>query len=306
MEKLIRGLDNNLDFKHHTRHPPTKEFIDINLDNNLIPTITKPKRITRTSSNLIDNIIVGKQFHDYEANIEISDISHHLPLILKSYQPELYKKQPLTITTRAINEQKCEAINTKLQNIDWDIELNSKSANEAYTSFHTKMQEILNAETPIKAIKVKPSKVLKEVWMSPGLLRSIKKQKQLYKKTLNKNTSVRDQIRYKEYRNKLNQILRRTKEEYYKNKCSEYKRNTAKLWKMINKITKNMNNKSSAIEYLKIDNLDIYDTKLITEEFAKHFSSVGSNYANRITKTTYHLHRIPKKYTQLYEPNKQD
>ena len=182
LEKLIRGLDNNLDFKHHTRHPPTKEFIDINLDNNLIPTITKPQRITRTSSNLIDNIIVGKQFHDYEANIEISDISHHLPLILKSYQPELYKKQPLTITTRAINEQKCEAINTKLQNIDWDIELNSKSANEAYTSFHTKMQEILNTETPIKAIKVKPSKVLKEVWMSPGLLRSIKKQKQLYKK----------------------------------------------------------------------------------------------------------------------------
>ena len=90
------------------------------------------------------------------------------------------------------------------------------------------MQEILNTETPIKTIKVKPSKVLKEPWMSPGLLRSIKKQKQLYKKTLNKNASVRDQIRYKEYRN---QILRRTKEEYYKNNCTEYKRNTAKLWK---------------------------------------------------------------------------
>ena len=45
-----------------------------------------------------------------------------------------------------------------------------------------------------------------------------------------------------------------------------------------------MNDKSSAIEYLKIDNLDIYDTKLKTEEFAKHFSSVRSNYANRITK----------------------
>ena len=214
------------------------------------------------------------------------------------------KKQPLTITTRAINEQKCEAINTKLQNIDWDIELNSKSANEAYTCFHTKMQEILNTETPIKTIKVKPSKVLKEVWMSPGLLRSIKKQKQLYKKTLNKNTSVRDQIRYKKYRNKLNQILRRTKEEYYKNKCSEYKRNTAKLWKMINKITQNMNDKSSAIEYLKIDNLDIYDTKLITEEFAKHFSSVGSNYANRITKPhatfTEYLRNIPNNPKSIF------
>ena len=68
---------------------------------------------------------------------------------------------------------------------------------------------------------------------------------------------------------------------------------------MINKITHNMNDRSSAIEYLKIDNLDIYDTKLITEEFAKHFSSVGSNYANRITKphTTFteYLRNIPNK-----------
>ena len=108
LDKLIIGLDHNLDLKHHTRHPPTKEFIDINLDNNLMPTITKPTRITRTSATLIDNIIVGKQFYDYEANIGISDISDHLPLILKSYQPKLYKKQPLTITTRAINDQKCE------------------------------------------------------------------------------------------------------------------------------------------------------------------------------------------------------
>ena len=132
------------------------------------------------------------KFHDYEANIGISEISDHLPLILKSYQPKLHKKQPLTITTRAINEEKCEAINTRLQNIDWNNELNSKSANEAYTCFHTKMQEILNTETPIKTIKVKPSKVLKEPWISPGLLRNIKRQKQLYKKALNKNASVRD------------------------------------------------------------------------------------------------------------------
>ena len=214
------------------------------------------------------------------------------------------KKQPLTITTRAINEEKCGAINTRLLNIDWDNELHSKSANEAYTCFHTKMQEILNTETPIKTIKIKSSKVLKEPWMSPGLLRSIKKQKQLYKKTLIKNASVSDQIRYKEYRNKLGHILRRAKEEYYKRKCTEYKRNTAKLWKMINKITHNMNEKSSAIEYLKVDNLDIYDTKLITEEFAKHFSSVETNYANRITNphTTFteYLRNIPNNPKSIF------
>ena len=65
-----------------------------------------------------------------------------------------------------------------------------------------------------------------------------------------------------------------------------------------------MNDKSSAIEYLKIENIDIYDTKLITEEFAKHFSSVGSTYANRITKphTTFtgYLKNIPNNPSSIF------
>ena len=158
MEKVIIGLDHNMDFKNHSKHPPTKELIDINLDNNLIPTKTKPTRITRNSSTLIDNIIVGKQFHDYKANIRISDISDHLPLILKSYPPKLYKRQPLSPIWRDISEQKCETINSRLQDIDWNMELLDKSANEAYTCFQMKVQEILDTEVPVKTIKVKPNK----------------------------------------------------------------------------------------------------------------------------------------------------
>ena len=184
------------------------------------------------------------------------------------------------------------------------MELNSKSADEAYTCFHMKVQKILDVEVPVKTIKVKPSKVLKEAWMSPGLLRSIKKQKYLYRKTLNKNKNEKNEIKYKEYRNKLSQILRKTKEDYHKSKCSEFKRNTTMLWKLINKITQNMNDKSSAIEYLKIGNLDIYNTKLISEEFAKHFSSVGSMYANKITKPhttfTQYIKNIPNNPTSMF------
>ena len=219
-EKLIIGLDHNMDLKNHSKHPPTKEFIDINLDSNLIPTITKPTRITRNSATLINNIIVGKQFHDFEATIGISDISDHLPLILKSYQPKLYKRHPQSLTIRDFNEQKCEVINSRLQDIDWKVELLDKSANEAYSWFHNKFQEILDSEAPVITVKVKPNKILNEPWMSPGLLKCTKKQKRLYRKTINKNSTETDELKYKEYRNILSQILRRTKEEYYRNKCS--------------------------------------------------------------------------------------
>ena len=65
-----------------------------------------------------------------------------------------------------------------------------------------------------------------------------------------------------------------------------------------------MNDKSSAIEYLKIGNIDIYDTKLMSEEFAKHFSSVGSRYANKITNPhntfTQYITSIPNNPTSMF------
>ena len=74
-------------------------------------------------------------------------------------------------------------INSRLQDIDWKVELLDKSANEAYSWFHNKVQEILDSEAPVITVKVKPNKILNEPWMSPGLLKCTKKQK----KTLQKN-----------------------------------------------------------------------------------------------------------------------
>ena len=55
---IIIGLDHNLDFLKADKHHATNDFIQNNLDFGLIPTITRPTRITNTSATLIDNIIV--------------------------------------------------------------------------------------------------------------------------------------------------------------------------------------------------------------------------------------------------------
>ena len=77
---MIIGLDHNLDLIKHDKHRITNEFIELNLDNQLLPTITKPTRVTRSTATLIDNIIIGRELQtDFEASILISDISDHLP-----------------------------------------------------------------------------------------------------------------------------------------------------------------------------------------------------------------------------------
>ena len=60
--RLIIGMDHNLDLIKSDKHRPTKEFIEVNLENELIPTITKPTRITRNTATLIDNIIIGRDY----------------------------------------------------------------------------------------------------------------------------------------------------------------------------------------------------------------------------------------------------
>ena len=45
---------------------------------------------------------------------------------------------------------------------------------------------------------------------------------------------------------------------------------------------KQTNDKTDIIEYLKIGNQGYYEHKIIAEEFAKHFSNVGKQYAEHI------------------------
>ena len=51
---------------------------------------------------------------------------------------------------------------------------------------------------------------------------------------------------------------------------------------MINRITNKATNKTTLIEYLKIDNIEIHNAKEISTEFAKYFSAIGKKYANKI------------------------
>ena len=91
--------------------------------------------------------------------------------------------------------------------------------------------------------------------------------------------------------------MRKTREQYFRDKCKEYRQSTSKLWKLINKLSNKENDKTNLIEYLKIDNVEIYNGKVIAEELAKHFANVGKNFAEKIPTSqnsiSYYLSQIP-------------
>ena len=163
LERLIIGMDHNMDFMKHDQHSPTSDFIGLNLDHQLLPTITKPTRITRSSATLIDNILIGKLYQsDFESSIVVDDISDHFLLVLKTGKPLVYKKGTKEFTTRGINPSKCEEISQHMKDIDWDSLLCDKDTNEAFNIFHGILQSTIDTICPVHTVKVTKNNMRRE------------------------------------------------------------------------------------------------------------------------------------------------
>ena len=149
LSKLLICMDHNLDLVKHDIHPLTNDFIELNLEKQLLPTISKPTRVTRNTATLIDNIMIGRKFQtNYESMIAISDISDHFPCIVNIMGTQLFKKKKSVITTRGLNTRKIEQIKTKLNQINWNEELIHKDTSDAFDTFHEELLNTLDSIAP--------------------------------------------------------------------------------------------------------------------------------------------------------------
>ena len=115
-----------LDLLKSSTHKPTQKFLDIILDNGLLPSITRLTRITQQSATLIDNIFIsGILQQNVDSTILVHNISDHLPIITLMKQTNMVDKNSIEFQSRKLTNRKIETIKQNLQNIDWDGHLNS-------------------------------------------------------------------------------------------------------------------------------------------------------------------------------------
>ena len=62
----------------------------------------------------------------------------------------------------------------------------------------------------------------------------------------------------------------------------EFRINIKKLWHVINTCIGKQSDKTNIINYIKVGNINIYDSKQIADEMDYFFSTIGSNYAIKI------------------------
>ena len=301
--ECIIGLDHNLDLLKQSVHSKTQEFLECILDHNLLPTITKPTRISKTSATLIDNILISKKLQpNYESLIIVDDLSDHLPCLvkLKNFKPTGIKN---FILKRVINNKVVKKINDDLSQIDWNIKMKDKPASDSFHAFHSELLISLNKHAPEKLIRVKEKRA-KNPWMSKGLKNSVSKSKKLYERAL---IDPAVWSKYKEFMTILRKCKRKLKLNYYQNKCNEFRKNGKKMWTLINKINGRINDKTCIIDYLKVNNIKYLSGKDISNQFGKYFSSVGKKFALKVGEPKIplqsYLERIPfNPKSMFFEP----
>ena len=204
--------------------------MEYNLEINMLPVITKPTRITDTSATLIDNILISDKLQQaYHSGIIISDLSDHLPTVIKLQNAKQDIKKQQILTFRKITDENLKLINEELQGYNWEEILEKRGVDDSFNILHERLIRSMDKHMPLKTKKLTKKDFNKEPWISKGIENCIKKQKQLYKKSIGKKSTSEDQKKYKEYKSMLQKLKRKAKMDHYQDKCQRYKNETKKL-----------------------------------------------------------------------------
>ncbi len=293
-KNLIIGTDQNLDYlKVHT-HSNTAKFLDLNLSNDLLPTITKPTRITHRTCTLIDNIYIPSSLtNNLVSCILATDISDHLPCLTILNGAGTQIREPINLGFRKLDDHNINRIKNAIKQVDWN-RLQYLNANQGYDHLIEKITSIMDVVAPVKYKKIKPQNIAKEPWMSAGLMQSSRKCDKLYKKVCGLDRDDPKFREYKLYRNTYNKLKRKSKVNYYMGQIEKFRRNSKNLWKTLKDIIGKSNDKTCISDSFTIDGKAISDPNVISNGFCSFYSTMGKKLANKI--------RPPDKHFTEYMP----
>ena len=126
-------------------------------------------------------------------------MSDHLPSVCILHSIQCPRKAPVAIFSRDTRKKNLDNLMYELSTTDWSNVVRSDDVNDNMDRLHDYVQQCLNKHVPEREFVVKGDNVRREKWVTPGLLKSIKHCKLLYRKTLHKNCVKETRAEYKCY-----------------------------------------------------------------------------------------------------------
>lgn len=286
---MVIGTDQNFDLLKYNAHKATHDLLSMFLSYSYIPAITKPTRITHNSATLIDNIYIKtNNYLPYMSGLLTADISDHLPIFcfIRTSEHTPGRMKSMTFDYRRLTDDAIHIISREIQETEWDF-LDPLTVNESCNEFISKITEILDRIAPQKTKTISPKKIIRDPWITVGILRSSHTRAKLYKSSASKPIDHPSHKAYIRYRNLYNIVKRRAKQQYFAELFEKYKSDIRNTWGTINTIIGRTNDKTNILQSFKIGDRETTDEKVIANNFCDVFTSIGPNYANAIPPSTH-------------------
>ena len=185
-----------------------QSFINQMMSYGFIPKIDRPTRISEFSATLIDNIFTNCYQNSTEAGLWLSQISDHLPIfIIAPISPGKIKRATKYVQKRCYSIANMNKFKALLSNTNWtSVYEAAYGTDNQYSTFEKVIHELHEECFPLKNVKLNPRSDCKP-WISPAILRSIRKKNNMYKKCLT-NESPDFLAKYRKYKNILTSTIR--------------------------------------------------------------------------------------------------
>ena len=235
-------------------------------------------RVQGESKSCIDHVFVKNLNKQPPLSVVLeSHVTDHYTLI---FQFELVNKVISAKNEYIVRHINFKELNKKLSLLAWTEVYNCPNVETATDLFIEQLTHNVNICTKERKIKT----IRKKTWITSGLIKSIKKRDELYKKwqrDKKDHTLFED---FKSYRNKLNNLIKQTKNAYYIDKINLNKKDPKQLWNTVNGVC-NKGKKNIEIKEIKTENgITTMDNKTIANSFVNFFSNVGKKLASKINK----------------------
>jgi len=212
---IIIGTDQNFDYLKLDQNKHTQELLNTFLNNAIIPTITKPTRITHQSTTLIDNIYLkSKNSKNLYTTVLLTDISDHQPICLFSTKKNKHHGEPHKFYARKLNDPALINIKRSLANTNWNS-LETLDTEQAFEQFINTITNTIDQFAPLKLIIIPSNKIIQNPWITKGLMNSSKTLDKLHRLKLKNPKTDPAHDKYVNYRNYFNKLKRTTKRQYY-------------------------------------------------------------------------------------------
>ena len=278
-DSLIMG-DFNIDLLKFQSHEKTSIFVENCFANGFIQIITKPTRVTNGSATLIDHLYTNCIRNKFESGIITSRVSDHFPVFYFMNNVEK-KKSPEFIYTRNFTDNNIEQFNNMLSSLGWGNVLNDNHVQSSYDNFSNTFNDLFDMFFPLRKVKFNKNVHKKSPFMTRGLLISRQTKFRLSKLSI-EQPSILNTEKFKQYKKLYNKVIIAAKKNYYEVELEVNKKNLRKTWQILREATRKLNDKSSIIDQIMVDDVLIEDQEEICSSFNDYFTNVAEKIAEKI------------------------